>query len=71
MVLFEPLESGLPAGLLASPALVQVSEGTAYILVVNVGLLYPHTVVGTLDTVNVVSFPLGVTEILHLVRLQW
>lgn len=65
--LFEPLEAGLPAGLLASPALVQVSGGTAYIPIVNVGLsdvlLYPRTVVGTLDTVNVVSFPRGVTEI--------
>ena len=66
-VLFEPLDSGLPAGLLASPALVRVSRGTAYIPVVNVGstevLLYPRTVVGTLDTVNVVSLPSGVTEV--------
>lgn len=34
---FEPPESGLPAGLLASPCLVQVVRGTAYIPVVNVG----------------------------------
>lgn len=66
-VLFEPLERGLPAGLLASPALVQVVRGTAYIPIVNVGdndvLLYPRTLVGTLDNVNVVSLPAGVTEI--------
>lgn len=64
-VLFEPLEFGLPAGLLASPALVRVVRGTAYIPVVNVGstdvVLYPRTVVGTLDMVNVVSLPSGVT----------
>ena len=65
-VLFEPLESGLPAGLLASHALVRVVRGTAYIPIVNVGstsvLLYPRTVVGTLDEVRVVSLPAGVTE---------
>lgn len=59
MVLFEPPESGLPGGLLGSPAMVRVVGGTAYILVVNVGsievLLHPHVVVGTLDIVNVVS----------------
>ncbi|XP_042338496.1 uncharacterized protein LOC121939556, partial [Plectropomus leopardus] len=66
-VLFEPLDSGLPAGLLASPALVRVERGTAYIPVVNVGstdaLLYPRTVVGTLTEVSVVSLPAGVTEV--------
>ncbi|KAK0135627.1 hypothetical protein N1851_028533 [Merluccius polli] len=66
-VLFEPLDSGLPAGLLASPALVPVVRGTAYIPIVNVGssdvLLYPHAVVGTLDQVRVVSLPAGVTEV--------
>lgn len=66
-VLFEPLDSGLPAGLLASPALVQVVGGTAYIPIVNVGaidvILYPRTVVGTLDKVCVVSLPAGVTEV--------
>ncbi|KAK0143575.1 hypothetical protein N1851_018314 [Merluccius polli] len=36
-VLFEPLDSGLPAGLLASPALVPVVRGTAYIPIVNEG----------------------------------
>ncbi|KAK0135626.1 hypothetical protein N1851_028532 [Merluccius polli] len=38
-VLFEPLDSGLPAGLLASPALVPVVRGTAYIPIVNWTLL--------------------------------
>lgn len=54
-VLFEPPEAGLPAGLLASPALVQVTRGTAYIPVVNVGVtevvLYPRTSLGTLNCV--------------------
>lgn len=65
-VLFEPPASGLPAGLLASPALVRVVRGTAYIPVVNVGssdvMLYPRTVIGTLHSVNVISLPAGVTE---------
>lgn len=65
--LFEPSESGLPAGLLASPALVRVVRGTAYIPIVNVGstsvLLYPRTVVGSLDEVRVVSLPAGVSEV--------
>lgn len=64
---FEPLDSGLPAGLFASPALVQVERGIAYIPIVNVGstevFLYPRTVVGSLDEVNVVSLPAGVTEV--------
>lgn len=54
-MLFEPLDSGLPAGLLASPALVSVVRGTAYIPIVNVGashvLLHPHVIVGTLEEV--------------------
>ena len=66
-VLFEPSESGLPAGLLASPALVQVVQGTAYIPIVNVGstgvLLYPRTAIGTLDEVRLVSMPTGITEV--------
>lgn len=65
--LFEPLDTGLPAGLLASPALVRVERGTAYIPIVNVGftdvLLYPRTVVGSLDVVSIVSMPAGVTEV--------
>ena len=66
-VLFEPLNAGLPAGLLASPSLVCVIRGTVHIPVINVGcnnvMLYPHSVVGKLDFVNVVSLPAGVTEV--------
>lgn len=66
-LLFEPPESGLPAGLLASPCLVQVVRGTAYIPVVNVGtaevLLYPRTRLGALSLAEVVSLPPGVTEV--------
>lgn len=66
-VLFEPPESGLPAGLLASPCLIQMVRGTAYIPVVNVGateiLLYPRTSLGTLSRAQVVSLPTGVTEV--------
>ena len=53
-VLFEPSDQGLPAGLLASPALVRVEGGTVYIPIVNVGtsdvLLYPRTEVGVLPS---------------------
>lgn len=67
VVLFEPLDSGLPSGLLASPALVRVNNGTACIPVVNVGttdvLLYPRIALGTLQCVHVVSLPAGVSEV--------
>ena len=53
--------------LLASPALVQVIRGTAYILVVNVGssevLRYSHTIIGTLEKASVVSLPAGIIEV--------
>ncbi len=66
-VLFELLEQGLPAGLLASPALIQVIRGTAYVPIVNVGIsdvmLYPRSPLGTLDRVLVVSLPPDVAEI--------
>ena len=66
-MLFEPLASGLPAGLLASPCLIQIVRGTAYVPVVNVGatevLLYPRTSLGTLSCAQVVSLPAGVTEV--------
>ncbi|XP_027133599.1 uncharacterized protein LOC109140921 [Larimichthys crocea] len=66
-VLFEPTEFSLPAGLLVSPCLVQVSRGTAHVPVVNVGttdvLLYPRTGLGTLSGAQVVSLPTGVTEV--------
>uniref|UniRef100_A0A671VB87 Gypsy retrotransposon integrase-like protein 1 n=1 Tax=Sparus aurata TaxID=8175 RepID=A0A671VB87_SPAAU len=66
-VLFEPSDWGLPAGLLASPALVRVEGGTVYIPVINVGtsdvLLYPRTEVGALREVCVVSLPSSVKEV--------
>lgn len=66
-VLFEPTESGLPEGLLASPALVRVIGGSVYVPVVNVGtsdvLLFPRRVLGTLVGVQVVSLPEGVSEV--------
>lgn len=65
--LFEPLESGLPAVLLASPALVKVENNIADLLVINVNradvLLYPRTRVGTLVEVTMASLPAGVTEV--------
>lgn len=36
-VLFEPLDQGLPAGLLTSPALLKVEGGTVYVPITNVG----------------------------------
>lgn len=66
-VLFEPSESGLPEGLLASPALVRVIGSSVYVPVVNIGtsdvLLFPRRVLGSLVTVHVVSLPAGVTEV--------
>uniref|UniRef100_A0A9J7YG95 Gypsy retrotransposon integrase-like protein 1 n=1 Tax=Cyprinus carpio carpio TaxID=630221 RepID=A0A9J7YG95_CYPCA len=66
-VLFEPPEVGLPAGLLASPALVRVVRGTVYIPVVNVGttdiVLYPRVTIGALRCVDVVSLPSEVSEV--------
>ncbi|KAL7870478.1 hypothetical protein SRHO_G00079750 [Serrasalmus rhombeus] len=66
-VLFEPPDTGLPAGLLASPALVTVIRGTGYIPVVNVGvndvLLYPRTNLGILSSVCVVNLPPEVQEV--------
>ncbi|XP_026064099.1 uncharacterized protein LOC113047063 [Carassius auratus] len=71
LVLFEPPESGLPAGLLASPALVQVIRGTAYLPMVNVGtadvMLHSKTVLGVLNSVCMVSLPAGVTEVKSVV----
>ncbi|XP_060780518.1 uncharacterized protein LOC132888512 [Neoarius graeffei] len=65
--LFEPLESGLPAGLLASPCLVQVHQGTAFVPVVNVGvtnvLLCPRANLGSLTSAEIVSLPAGVSEV--------
>lgn len=64
--LFEPLSSGLPAGLLASPALGHMSKGTVYILIVNVGaqevVLYPRTVLGTVSEAYLVNSPDNLVE---------
>lgn len=64
--LFEPLSTGLPAGLLASPALVRVNRGVVHIPIVNVGsqdvVLYPRTVLGTLSQAHLVSSPVGLEE---------
>ncbi len=53
--------------LLASPALVQVTGGSVYVPVVNIGtsdvLLFPLRVLGSLVRVHVVSLPAGVTEV--------
>ncbi|KAI5614765.1 hypothetical protein C0J50_3413 [Silurus asotus] len=66
-VLFKPPDSGLPVGLLASPALVHVHHGTAYVPVVNVGtidvVMYASKVVRTVNHVQVVSLPPEVTEV--------
>ncbi|KAI2665183.1 Branchpoint-bridging protein [Labeo rohita] len=68
VVLFEPPESGLPVGLLAPLALVQVVQGTVYVPIVNVGvtdvMLYRRSIIGTLANVYLVSLPTGVTEVL-------
>jgi len=56
----------LLAGLLA-PSVVRIVRGTAYIPIVNVSsvevVLYPRTVLGTLEKVNVFSLPAGITDI--------
>lgn len=65
-VLYEPPQSGLPAGLLASPCLIQVERGTVYVPMVNVGttkVLYPRTGLGCLRVTQVVSLPAGVIEV--------
>lgn len=66
-VFFEPPESGLPAGMLASPALLTVTRGTVYVPVVNVGttdvLLYPRLILGQVSSAQVITLPSGVTEV--------
>lgn len=65
-MLFEPPELGLPVGLLASPCLVKVVKGTAFIPVTNVGtteaVLHLRTRLGILSQATVVSLPAGVSE---------
>lgn len=59
--LFEPLESGLPNGLLASPALVNVTNGVVVIPITNVGgtdaVLPPRIQIGTLCQAEILNFP--------------
>lgn len=66
-MLFEPLETGLPAGLFASPSLMQVNGGTVLVHVVNVGtvdvVLYPTTVIGKFREVYLVGLPIGLTVV--------
>lgn len=70
LALFEPPESGPPAGLLASHGLVRVVGGTASIPVVNVSttdvILLPHTLLGMLQHVYVVSLPAEVIDVLSV-----
>lgn len=65
--LFIPLNSGLSAGLLVSPAVVYVETGTAKIHVVIEGFtsiwLYPRLTIGTLDRVIVISLPTNITKV--------
>ena len=65
--LFEPSTDRLPAGLLVSPAVVKVVEGTTYIPVVNVGnqdaILPPRLSLGSLCPSNIVSLPAGISEL--------
>uniref|UniRef100_A0A8C7XG91 ribonuclease H n=1 Tax=Oryzias sinensis TaxID=183150 RepID=A0A8C7XG91_9TELE len=66
-VLLEPASSPLPDGLLVSPCLVRVENGTAFIPVVKVALtqtkLYPRSIVGNLVQATVQGLPSGICEI--------
>ena len=65
-ILFEPSSSGLPAGLLASPALVHMVKGTVYIPIVNVGtqcvVLYPNTILGNVSEAHFANSPDNLVE---------
>ncbi len=65
-MLFEPPETGLPEGLLASFALMRVPRSTVYVPVINVEktdiLLFQNSVLGTLHSVFIVSSPRGISE---------
>lgn len=65
-VLLEPASGSLPSGLLVSPALVRVEQGTAFIPVVNVGFtratLYPCRLLGLLVHATVEGLPVGISE---------
>lgn len=63
-VLFEKVDSGLPRGLMASPALLTVCQSTVYIPVVNVGaidvILYWCTRLCWVSNASIASLPKGV-----------
>ncbi len=65
-MLFEPPETWLPEGLLASFALMRVPRSTVYVPVINVEktdiLLFQNSVLGTLHSVFIVSSPRGISE---------
>lgn len=65
-VLLEPASGSLPSGLLVSPALVQVEQGTAFIPVVNVGFtratIYPRQSLGLLVHATIEGLPVGISE---------
>lgn len=65
-VLFEPLEIGLPAGLLASLSLVRMSGGIVLVPIVNVSVLdavlYPTMILGKLR-VFFLDSSVGLTEV--------
>lgn len=64
-MLLGPPELGLLEGLLVSSALVHVSGGTVYMLVVNVGTsdgLFFSTQ-GVLARVHIINLPAGATEV--------
>lgn len=66
-MIIEPSEVRLPAGVLASSALVRVTQGTVYVPVVNVGqvdaMLFWNSVLGRLHSVFIVSLPFGIMKV--------
>lgn len=57
VTILEPVEFGLPVGLLISPGLIKLIRGMVYVPVVNVqttdALLFPCRVIGMLTNVHV------------------
>lgn len=67
-VVFEPLSNVvLPAGVQVIPAVVQLFKGTAYVTVINVGIIDARVpsrcALGTLKPAQIVSLPAGVKEV--------
>lgn len=67
------LTSGLPAGLLVSPALLRVDSGIVYGLIVNVDFMdmlrYVSTVIDTENQVDGVSLPPEGAEVRRSLRI--